>query len=131
MFARLGPWCHDHRWKVVIGWVVLLFAANGIAGAVGEAYRQDFSLNGFESTDGFALVESEFHDGSGSPQFGQIVFEAEQGVTDPEVQAAMEEPSRRSPRSTTSHRCRAPTPPVGSSRSRRRVKRPGRSRSPS
>ncbi len=91
MFSRLGPWCHDHRWKVVIGWVVLLFAANGIAGAVGDAYRQDFSLKGFESTDGFALVESEFPDGSGSPQFGQIVFEAEQGVTDPEVQAAMED----------------------------------------
>ncbi|MET0903997.1 MAG: MMPL family transporter [Acidimicrobiales bacterium] len=90
MFSRLGPWCHDHRWKVVIGWVVLLFAANGIANGVGEAYRQDFSLKGFESTDGFALVESEFDDGSGSPQFGQIVFQADQGVTDPDVQAAME-----------------------------------------
>ena len=57
MFARLGPWCHDHRWKVVIGWVLLLFVGNGIAGAIGDAYRQDFSLNGFESTDGFSLVE--------------------------------------------------------------------------
>ena len=70
MFARLGPWCHDNRWKVVIGWVVLLFVGNGVAGAVGEAYRQDFSLNGFESTDGFTLVEEEFDDGSGSPQTG-------------------------------------------------------------
>ena len=91
MFARLGPWCHDHRRMVVIGWVALLFFANGIAGAVGEAYRQDFSLNGFESTEGFSLVESSFDDGSGSPQSGQIVFQAEQGVDDPEVQAAMEE----------------------------------------
>ena len=91
MFARLGPWCHDHRWKVVIGWVVLLFLANGVASGVGEAYRQDFSLEGFESTDGFTLVESEFDDGSGSPQFGQIVFQAEQGVTDAEVQAEMED----------------------------------------
>ena len=29
-----------------------------------------------ESTDGFALVKSAFGDGSGSPQTGQIVFEA-------------------------------------------------------
>jgi RND superfamily putative drug exporter len=90
VFARLGPWCHDRRWRVLIAWIVLLFVANGVAGAVGEAYRQDFSLNGFESTDGFTLVEEEFDDGSGSPQYGQIVFEAPQGVTDPEVQAAME-----------------------------------------
>ena len=46
---------------------------------------------GFESTEGFTLVESEFDDGSGSPQSGQIVFEAEQGVDDPAVRAAMEE----------------------------------------
>jgi RND superfamily putative drug exporter len=76
---------------VVIGWIVVLFVANGIANGIGEAYRQDFSLDGFESSDGFALVESEFDDGSGSGQSAQIVFEAAQGVDDPEVQAAMEE----------------------------------------
>jgi RND superfamily putative drug exporter len=69
---------------------VALVGGNAIAGGIGDAYRQDFSLDGFESTDGFALVESEFDDGSGSPQSGQIVFEAEQGVDDPQVQAAME-----------------------------------------
>ena len=90
MFSRLGSWCHDHR-KVVVGlWVALLFVANGVAGGIGDAYRQDFTLEGFEATDGFALIESEFADGSGSPQSGQIVFEATQGVTDPAVQAAME-----------------------------------------
>ncbi|MFL6204319.1 MAG: MMPL family transporter [Acidimicrobiales bacterium] len=91
MFARLGPWCHDNRWKVVIGWVVLLVVGNGLASAAREAYRQDFSLSGFESTEGFALVEDQFADGSGSPQTGQIVFKADDGVTDPTVQAAMEE----------------------------------------
>jgi RND superfamily putative drug exporter len=91
VFARLGPWCHDRRWLVVIFWVAALFIGNGIAGSVGDAYRQDFSLDGFESTEGFSLVAAEFDDGSGSPQSGQIVFEAEQGVDDPEVQAAMEQ----------------------------------------
>ncbi|HUS62375.1 MAG TPA: MMPL family transporter, partial [Acidimicrobiales bacterium] len=74
----------------MVAWIFALVLANGIAGGVGDAYRQDFSLNGFESTDGFTLVQSEFDDGSGSPQSGQIVFEAEQGVDDPAVKGAME-----------------------------------------
>jgi putative drug exporter of the RND superfamily len=90
MFTRLGHWCHDRRWIVVIAWIGALVVGNVAAGAVGEAYRQDFSLEGFESTDGFQLVESEFADGSGSAQAGQVVFEAEQGVTDPAVQPEME-----------------------------------------
>lgn len=91
MFSRLGTWCHDHRWVVVVLWIATLVVANGIAGGTGDSYRQDFSLDGFESTEGFTLVESEFDDGSGSPQSGQIVFEAEQGVDDPTVREAMEE----------------------------------------
>src|SRR5688572_5406647 len=90
MFSRIGTWCHDRRKLVVVLWLLLLFVGNGVASSIGDAYRQDFSLEGFESTDGFALVESEFSDGSGSPQSGQVVFEAEQGVDDPEVRAAME-----------------------------------------
>ncbi len=90
MFSRLGTWCHDRRRLVLVLWIAALFVGNGIAGGIGDAYRQDFSLDGFESTDGFTLVESEFADGSGSPQSGQIVFEAEQGVDDPAVRAAME-----------------------------------------
>jgi RND superfamily putative drug exporter len=90
MLSRLGTWSHDRRRLVLVLWIVALVGGNAIAGGIGDAYRQDFSLDGFESTDGFALVESEFDDGSGSPQSGQIVFEAEQGVDDPQVQAAME-----------------------------------------
>ena len=90
MFSRVGTWCHDHRKLVLVFWILALFLSNGIANAIGDAYRQDFSLSGFESTEGFSLVENEFDDGSGSPQSGQIVFRAEQGVTDPEVQQAME-----------------------------------------
>src|SRR4051794_37554369 len=90
MFSSLGTWCHDHRKLVLVFWIVALIGFNVIAGAAKDAYRQDFSLDGFESTAGFSLVESEFNDGSGSPQSGQIVFAAAQGVTDPEVQTAME-----------------------------------------
>jgi RND superfamily putative drug exporter len=75
---------------VVVLWIVALVLGNGIAGGVKDAYRQDFSLDGFESTEGFTLVESQFDDGSGSPQSGQIVFQAEQGVDDPAIKAEME-----------------------------------------
>ena len=90
MFSRLGSWCHDRRRLVLALWVAALFLGNGIAGGVGDAYRQDFTLDGFEATEGFVLVQEQFDDGSGSPQSGQIVFEAEQGVDDPEVRSQME-----------------------------------------
>src|SRR4026209_2333997 len=90
MLRRVGTWCHDRRKLVLFLWVAALIVGNGVANSVGDAYRQDFSLDGFESTAGFKLVESEFVDGSGSPQTGQIVFKAEQGVDDPAVRAAME-----------------------------------------
>src|SRR6476660_3385540 len=90
MLSRLGTWCHDRRRLVVVLWVVIVFAGNGVASGIGDAYRQDFSLNGFESTDGFNLVKSQFTDGSGSPQSGQIVFQADRGIQDPAVQATME-----------------------------------------
>ena len=91
MLSRLGVWCHDRRRWVLLLWVLSLVLGNGIAGGVGESYRQDFTLDGFESTEGFALVESSFDDGSGSPNSAQIVFQAEQGVDDPAVQGAMED----------------------------------------
>src|SRR5215207_3144277 len=90
MFSGIGTWCHDRRKLVLVCWIAALVLGNVIAGSIGDAYRQDFSLSGFESTDGFDLVETEFADGSGSPQTGQIVFEAERGVNDPAVRAAME-----------------------------------------
>jgi RND superfamily putative drug exporter len=74
---------------VLLLWIVVLFGANGIASAMGEAYRQDFTLNGFESTDGFELLEAEFPGGPTSPQVGTIVFEADRPVTDPAVSEPM------------------------------------------
>ena len=60
MFTRLGPWCHDRR-RLVLGlWIGFLLAANGVAGGVGEGYKQDFSLPGAESSAGFDLLEEEF-----------------------------------------------------------------------
>ncbi len=89
MITRIGVWCHDRRRLVLALWIAALILGNTAAGAVGDAYRQDFSLDGFESTTGFALVENSFKDGSGSPQSAQIVFRSKDGVDAPQVVAAM------------------------------------------
>ncbi len=92
MFVRLGPWCHDHRRLVLALWLILLLGANGVAGAVGDDYRADFSPPGAESTAGFDTLTAEFG-GQDTGYTGTIVFrtDAPQGVNDPEVRSAMEE----------------------------------------
>jgi RND superfamily putative drug exporter len=75
---------------VLILWVFVLIGSNGIANSVGENYRQDFSLPGYDSGTGFDLLKAQFG-GQNSGQGGTIVFKAEQGVNDPAVKTAMEE----------------------------------------
>jgi RND superfamily putative drug exporter len=89
MFARLGPWCHDRRRLVLAFWIAVLVIGNGVAGGIGDDYRQDFSLPGAESTKGFDILDAEFG-GQGAGQVGTIVFSADQGVLDPQVRNAME-----------------------------------------
>jgi RND superfamily putative drug exporter len=88
VFARLGPWCHDRRWLVLAVWIIAFLASNGVAGSLGENYRQDFSLPGAESSAGFDVL-NELNAGQLAGQTGTIVFRAEQGVDDPAVQEAM------------------------------------------
>jgi RND superfamily putative drug exporter len=89
VFARLGPWCHDHR-KLVLGlWLAVLVFGGAISSAVGTAFRDEFNLPDVESKKGFDILEQSFG-GQGTGQVGTIVFQAPQGVDDPEVRQAME-----------------------------------------
>ena len=89
MFARLGPWCHDRR-KLVLGvWLAVLVLGNVIAGSIGGAFRDEFNLPDVESKTGNDILEQRF-EGQGTGITGTIVFRAEQGVDDPEVQEAMQ-----------------------------------------
>jgi len=90
VFARLGGWCHDRRKLVLALWIAALVVANGIAGTMGEAYRQDFTLDGFESTEGSELLEAAFDEGPPSMSSGTVVFEAPAGITDPAVREQIE-----------------------------------------
>lgn len=56
---NLARWCYRHRWIVVISWIIALFAASGINGAVGANYSEDFNLPNTESTRALnALIEN-------------------------------------------------------------------------
>jgi len=89
VFIRLGPWCHDHRKKVLVLWLAVLVLGGAISGAVGGAFRDEFNLPDVESKTGFDVLDAEFG-GQGTGVIGTIVFRAEQGVDDPTVRAEMQ-----------------------------------------
>ena len=60
MFVRLGPWCHDHR-RLVLGlWVAALLLSGAVSGAVGGAFRDEFTLPDVESKQGFDILDEQF-----------------------------------------------------------------------
>ena len=88
MLERLARWTYRHRWLTLIIWIVALVGAIGLQGVAGGSYSDDFSLPGAESQKAFDLLEKRFEGFAGDT--AQIVFEADQGVDDPQVQPAME-----------------------------------------
>jgi len=91
VFATLGRWSYRNRGKVAIGWLGLLVILGIVMSAVGTGYSTEFALPDVESRRGFEILDEHFADSSAGGEGGTIVFRAEQGVTDPEVQEAMTE----------------------------------------
>jgi RND superfamily putative drug exporter len=92
LFARLGRWCFRNRGKVALGWLAALILGGVLVNVViGTAYSTEFALPEVESRQGFDILEEHFEGSAASGEGGTVVFRAEQGVTDPEVQSAMTE----------------------------------------
>src|ERR671919_1603871 len=87
MLERLARFSYRRRWLMLLFWIVFLIGALSLQGAAGGDYSADFSLPGADSQEAFDLLEERFPEFAG--ETADIVFKAEQGVTDPEVQAAM------------------------------------------
>lgn len=87
---RLGRACYRHHWRVLGAWIAAIVLLGGVGNAIGTGYSDSFGDFDSEATRGFDLLEEGFGAGGGENQ-GTIVFTAEQGVDDPEVQAAMTE----------------------------------------
>ncbi len=88
MYERLARWCFNNARKVIAAWAVVFLVIGVLVRAIGPAYDGSFEIPDSDSASGFEILEGSFG-GSGGGLPGTIVFEAEQGVDDPDVVAAM------------------------------------------
>ena len=85
---RLADLCFRRRGRVVLAWVIGVVVLAGVTAAVGTNYRSDFTLPDVESKRGIDILDERF-EGQGAGVVGNIVFRAEQGVSDPQVRQVM------------------------------------------
>jgi putative drug exporter of the RND superfamily len=88
---RLGGWAFDNRWKVLVGWVLVLVAVGACAAAFAGETNDEFTVPGTESQEAQDLLEARFPAASGAT--ARVVFEAPAGETlaDPDNEAAVTE----------------------------------------
>jgi len=89
MLARLGRWSFLNPWRIIVIWITGIVAVFGLVGMIGADFNDSFEIPGSESQQGFDTLDT-FFGGEGSGPQGSIVFEADAGVDDPAVVAAME-----------------------------------------
>ena len=88
MLESVARWSYRRRWTMLGIWVVALIGSGFLASSVGGDYSNDFSLPGAESQEAYDLLLDRFPAFAGDT--ADIVFQAEDGVTDSEVQSALE-----------------------------------------
>lgn len=91
MIARLGRWCFVHRRATLLTWIAILIGVGALGNTiVGPEFSSKLEIPASESATGFKVLNESFPgQGSAGRSSGSIVFKADQGVTDPAVQAAM------------------------------------------
>ena len=80
--ARLAGWCHDHRWWVLLAWIVGLVAVNVLAQAAGSSFTNNLSGGTQQAQQ---ILNSEFPALAGSP--AQVVITTSAPFADPSNQA--------------------------------------------
>ena len=76
--ARLATWCHDHRWWVLVAWIVGLVAVNVLAQSAGSNFTNNLSGGTQQAQQ---ILNSQFPALSGSP--AQVVVTTTGPFTDP------------------------------------------------
>ncbi len=87
----LATWCVRHRRVVVLLWIAALVGMTLLSQGVGTAYSSNFQLPHTESTQALDLLQAAAPQESGDQE--RIVFHTTDGtpVTDPQVQATVDE----------------------------------------
>jgi RND superfamily putative drug exporter len=89
LLRRLARTCYVRRRRVLAVWIVLMVGLSAVASSAAGEFDNEFGLPGSESQEAFDLLEDGgFGDRAGASL--QLVVEADQGVTDPAVQAELE-----------------------------------------
>ena len=71
MLRRLAAHCYQHRWRVLISWIVLLVGINVLAQTVGGDLLKTFSLPSSESGRAFSVLGRDF---ARKGDTGELVF---------------------------------------------------------
>jgi putative drug exporter of the RND superfamily len=87
MLARLGRFASTHPWRYIVVWLAAAAVLVGGVVTVGPAFTSQITAPTSESSTGLELLAAEFPGAGGDS--ASIVFRAEQGVGDPEVESAM------------------------------------------
>jgi putative drug exporter of the RND superfamily len=89
VLQRVADLCYRHRWRTLIGWVVLLVGINVIAGGVGSSFSQTFNLPNTDSQKAFDLLDQKFPARAG--ETAMAVFRANASVDDPATRASIDQ----------------------------------------
>ena len=85
----LARWCFQHRWIVLLGWIVAFAGLTVIHGAAGSGYKDEFKLSGTDSFDALNLLQKSAPKASGDQE--QLVVAVKDGkLTDPQAKARVE-----------------------------------------
>lgn len=91
MLAEVGVWCFDRR-RVTVGlWLAAVLVLAVAAAAIGPAFAATSDIPDSESAEGLAVLDTYFPELGAGGRSGLIVFQADQGIDDADVTAAMEE----------------------------------------
>ena len=89
MLRRLAAYCYEHRWRVLILWIVLLVGVNVLAQTVGGDLLKTFDVPGSESGRAFSVLGRDF---ARKGDTGDLVFKVNGAgnVRSPKVMAAIQ-----------------------------------------
>ncbi|HEY2812997.1 MAG TPA: MMPL family transporter [Acidimicrobiales bacterium] len=87
MLNRLADVCYRRRWRVLIGWVVLLVVMTALGGGFGGKFSQTFNLPNTDSQKAFDLLDHKFPARAGDTS--SVVFKVAPSLDDPAARASV------------------------------------------